>query len=297
MKDLVLGFLSKTLNLDKEILAAKIFKTNAEGKVTDELNEAALQDLLGLDADRVKKLREGGASKDELENQYKRGKKEALTDLEKSMKSKYDITDEKTGLDLVDAIASKLQGAKLDDEKVKMHPLYLGLQDTLSKKLEDTKTEYETKIKGIETDYVRKDTFAKVADRVKSVFDASKPILPADTAKAALIRDEFVKNFEGYDFEVLENGKILPSIGGKRKEDDHGNPIYLDDLVKIEVTRRWDLKAQDDKGGGGNNNNGGGGITVPKTLEEKEKAIYNAKTAEERIAIHDAWEQSNNKSA
>jgi hypothetical protein len=294
MKELIMGFLSKTLNMDSESISEKLFKKSEDGQLTDDLTDNALSELLQFDAARVQKLREGSPKREELENQYKRGQKEALLELETKLKKKYDVTEEITGVSLVDSIVGKIQSVKLDDEKVKMHPLVLDLQDKLTRQVDETKREYEARIAALETGYKRKETFGVVNAKIKEFFDAARPILPTDPSKAAIARDEFADRFRDYDYEILDNGKILPVKDGKRLEDAHGNPLYLDYLVKDQVVRRFDIQQQDPKGGGGNKNdpNPRNDFAIPKNFEEYENAIYNAKTSEERIAINQAWEQS-----
>jgi hypothetical protein len=294
MKEVIMSFLSKTLNMDSESISEKLFKKSEDGQLTDEINDNALSELLSFDAARIQKLRESTPKREELENQYKRGQKEALLELETKLKKKYDVTEDLTGTSLVDSIVGKVQSVKLDDEKVKMHPLVLDLQEKLTRQVDETKREYEARIEALETGYKRKETFGAVNAKIKEIFDSARPILPTDPSKAAIARDEFTERFKDYDYEILENGRILPVSNGKRLEDAHGNPIYLDQLVKDQVVRRFDIQQQTDKGGGGNKNdpNPANGFKIPKTFEEYENAIYQAKTSDERIAINQAWEQS-----
>lgn len=299
MKELFLGFLSKTLNMESDKLAEMLYKVGQDGKLSEDINENALTELLNLDAGRVETLRKNAGTPDAvlLENQYKRGQREALEGLEKAIKTKYDLSEDKKGTELIDALVSKVSTVKLDDEKVKMHPLFLSLQDRVAKEKEEVLSTYEQKIKDLESSYKRKDTFAQVGTKIKDYFDSLKPILPSDTNKAAFLRDEFVKQFDTLDYEILENGKILPIRDGKRIEDNHGNPIYLDNMVKDEVYRRYDVQQQDPKGGAGNQNGQGSRTSIPKTQEEYDTAIYNAKTREERIEIATAWSAANQNAA
>jgi hypothetical protein len=75
-------------------------------------------------------------------------------------------------------------------------------------------------------------------------------------------------------------------------EDGHGNPLPFDEFVHRIAVLNYDFPQQDDKGGSGGDDEGGKKpvrITVPKSDEEYVKAMSNAATLEERVAIKEAY--------
>ena len=89
MKDIFLGFLSKSLNIDNEQLADLLYKKSDDGTLTDDVNENALQTLLQLDAERVQKLKPN--TKEYFDNGYKKGQSEVASQWEKRLREKFGI--------------------------------------------------------------------------------------------------------------------------------------------------------------------------------------------------------------
>jgi hypothetical protein len=59
MKDVLIAFLVKTLNLTTEQVAELVQKKSDDGKITEELLPDALEKLLAKDAERVSSLKKG----------------------------------------------------------------------------------------------------------------------------------------------------------------------------------------------------------------------------------------------
>lgn len=296
MKDVLIGFLSKTLNMDADSVAEKLYKKSDDGKITEEANPDALKELLALDAERVKGLKGDTDTKTAFDNGYKKAQKEVAERWEKDVKDTLGLKDsDKVGLDLLKEGISKITKAPLEDDKVKVHPLFLQLEKRLSDEKKAVEMEWKAKLEEVEKGMQRKEVFSKVKGKGAEYFDGLKPVLPADMSKAAVLRQEFIDKVESYDWEV-SGDDFIQMKDGKRVEDPHGNPITLKTFVSTEAAKRFDFQKQDPAGNGGNKNNPGDGGTklekIPKTQAERDAMIFNASSREERIAIQAAFEKA-----
>lgn len=294
MKELFTAFLSKTLNMDADSIAELLYKKSDDGTLTDEINEAAINTLLSKDAERVQSLK-GGDGKTQFDNGYKKGQKEALEQLEKGIKSEFKTDAEKQGLDLIKHVVSQAAKRTLGDDEVKIHPLYLTLEEQARKVAEETAKEWEGKLSEVETRYNREKTFSKVAEKIQEQFEALRPVLPQNPTAAATARKEFIDKFASYDYEVTADGKIIVMKDGKRVETEHGHAVDLSQLVRQETERRFDLAVQDPKGNAGNTaaTAATGGALKFKSEAEYQDKFFSAKTPEERKTIATAWEAQN----
>lgn len=292
--ELLIAFLSKTLNMDADSLAEMLYKKADDGTLTDQPNEQALEALLAKDAERVQALKGKSDGKEQFDNGYKKGQKEALENLEKAVRSEFKADDvEKQGIDLVKHVVAKAAKTKLGDDEVKVHPLYLKLEADAQKIADNVASEWESKLKDLETAYNRDKTFSSVSSKIQEVFEGLKPVLPQNPTAAATIRQEFVQRFTGYDYELTENGQVVVMKDGKRVEDAHGHAVSLESLVTQEASKRFDFMKQDDKGNAGNTETAPGGKMTFKDIGEYEDKFYSAKTADERAAVQNAWEAQN----
>ena len=84
MLELLTALLSKTYNMDEAGVKELLLKKSEGGEFTDEIADGALDKLLSMDAERVAGY--NAKTKSIQENFYKKGKQEALSDLEKSLR-------------------------------------------------------------------------------------------------------------------------------------------------------------------------------------------------------------------
>lgn len=305
MKDVFLGFLAQTLNKPVEEIAELLYQKGEDGKLSDDLVENASDVLKKLDVDRVKKLREtadNSGHKKALEDQYKRGKKEALSDLEKSLMEQYGIESDKTGADLVSEIVAKTAKSDLPEEKVKRHPLYLDLEKRLNTEVSKLTEQHKNEREELEKGYARKFTLANVKQRALMELEKLNPVLPENAQIAANYKRLYADAFEQFNYEQQEDGSLLVIKGDKRLEDDHGNPVDFDKLLKNTASQFFTFKEQSAKGSAGNKNGSSGAgdstgsIEVPTDADDAWDKYQNAKTPEERQAIakalKEAWEES-----
>lgn len=292
--ELLLAYLGKTLNLPSEEVAELLYKKSDDGTLTDQLNETALESLLAKDAERVQALKGSADTKQVFDNGYKKGQKEALEQLEKTVRAEFKADVDKQGIDLVKHVVAQAAKTKLGDDEVKVHPLYLSLEEQAQKIAQQTAQEWEGKLKDVETRYNREKTFSAVAQKIQEQFEALRPVLPTNPTAAAVARQEFIEKFQSYDYEITPEGKIVVMKDGKRVEDQHGHAVDLARLVKQETERRFDLAVQDNKGNAGNadKHQAPGNMRFKDEAEYQEK-FFSATKPEERKAIAQAWEAQN----
>jgi len=303
MKELLLAFLTKTLNLTSEEAAKLLYKLGEDGKLTEEFNTDALGKILELDAARVSQIKESGKvdTQELFNNGFKKAQKEVLAAHEKAIREEFGVDNtDLTGIDLVREVISKntkSKGGELTDENVKKHPLYLGLEKTKTSALDELKGEYEGKISSIESQYKRNAVLGTVKNDARSILAGLNPVISENQTVAQNRELDFLTKLESYEFQPGQNGEhlVLDKETGNRLEDQHGHPVRFTDVVKEKAALYYDFKKQGEKGNGGNEGGQGGksgGVQVPKTKDERDTAIIAAKTKEERTEIQKAWEES-----
>lgn len=294
MKDLLIGFLSKTLNMDADRIADILYKKADDGKPTEEMATDALDKLLAADVERVNKLKSSTDTETPFNNGYKKAQKEVAEQWEKKVRELFDLQSDAQGDKLLTEAKQKAANVKLDEDKIKLSPVYLALEEKLKTESTKLKETYETQLAEMKSQFERKEVLGSVTKTALEVFDTLKPVLSQNPTVAAQQRADFARLLESYEFEQVD-GKYLPKKDGKRLEDGHGNIIPLELLVKQEASRRFDFAVQDPKGSAGNANGNAGNATavkVPRSQEEFGKMMWNANTPEERAAIQTAWEKA-----
>lgn len=296
MKEFLIAFLGKTLNLSPDEVASLLF-ANDDGT---ELKPGAVDAILLKDTARVQKFKD--EQKTFFDNGYKKAQKEALGGLEKTLKEQFQIDSDKQGIELVQAIIDQRlgQGVQLDEDKIKVHPLFTKTVNELNKKIKDTETTWETKYNTRDKEISREKAFASVRSKAKAIIEGMKPILPKDQAKAERQLEWFFKELGQLEFENQDDTIIIMK-DGKLLEDSHGNRRNFDALVKDMAGSYWEFEQGQQRQGAGNGNQGQGAgqgqgsgqkkdVKAPKDKAEYVKMIASAKDAEERIAIDDAWQ-------
>lgn len=303
LKELIVAYVSKTQGKTPEEVSSLLFKKEAD---TEVVNEGALDGLFGWDKDRVAKF------DDKIREQhikgYDKAKAESLSKFEKDIRDKFGVTEEKQGLELIDAvIAAKSKGTEgaLDDEKIKASKIYNDTIDQLKKEKEAAVKEWKDKYEGREKQLQREATFKTIAEEAKSIVKGLEPILPADEKKAERQLSILIRELETeYEIEVLEGGKKILKKDGKVVEDSHGHPISFESVVKDKASMLWDFKQGESRGGAGNNNDDDGAQggkakgykgPLPKTEDEYLKMISELKEESAQIELTKAWVGSQQK--
>jgi len=284
IKEFLTGVLSKTLSMDENGVASLF---NEDGTIKDE----SLQAVLDLDVKRIAGLKPD--TKKLFDDGYKKAASEVLTKRDKELQEKFGIKSDKLGIELVNEIIAekvKSSGAELNDESVKKHPLYIATVDKLTKDKEDAIASESSKLTTFQTELKRKETFNNVANKAMSYFNSLKPILSSDASKAENQRALLTEKLSGYEYDI-QGDKIIVLKDGKVLEDDHGNRIPFEKVVKQTAESYYDFHVTDPKSAPANGKQTPNGTSVKSTLEAPKshqhfiETIGNSKIpAAERIA-------------
>lgn len=300
MKELLTAFVGKTLNIPTEEVATLLFET-VDG--TEVITANALDSLLEKDKGRIQKFID--ERKIQFDNGYKKAQSESLSKFEKDIKEKFGITDDKQGLDLIESVISakvKNEGGELDDEKIKRSSVYLSMLDKLTKDKTDAVKAETDKFNELQTSLQKEATFKTIAEQAMSVIKELNPILPEGKttegkSKADIQIQRLLKELGSeYGFEI-KDGKTLVTKDGKILEDAHGNMIPFNEIVKSRASEVWDFKQGEQRQGTGNNNDNASGVNgnkaytghTPKSTQEYNKLIADAKDDDARIEITRVW--------
>lgn len=289
--ELLTEFLGKTINLPAESIQEKLYKKQEDGTFSNEFADNALETLLELDRERVSKLKSiDNADITKFKNM---GKAEALTNFEKQIKELYKVEEDVKGVDLIQSIVRKTSSTKMTDDQVKLHPLFIALENQKNNEINTFKSTYEDEINKLKNEYTSKEINSKVNDIAIGVLDTMKPILSSDPAKANNVKKLFLSQISSeYQFQNVD-GNIIPVKDGKRAEDEHGNALTLDKLVQRKAMDFFEFEKQDPKGSASNLTGGDKPLAVPKTKEELHAMIYNENDAAKRLALKEAFDKAN----
>jgi len=148
-KELLIAFLAATLNLPTESVAEVLYKKSDDG-TGEVLQENALDALKTLDKERVAKLKPD--TKVFFDNGYKKAQAEVSAKYENLIREKTGVQTDEVGEDLIVAAISHIaKPNKLDDEKVKTHPIFLQHEKTWKEKLENETKERESAIEAMKS--------------------------------------------------------------------------------------------------------------------------------------------------
>lgn len=268
-------------------------------------DDTALAAILERDKTRVAELMKPkpGAFKDA----YNKAKGEVLTELENQLKEKYKLESDLTGLELIEEAIHTQSGSKskLSDDEIKRHPIYQQLEKDLRKQLKEKDTEMETKVKELETNFQKNQTFADVSKDGLQLLEGLQPILPKSATVAATIKNKFVEELKAFDYEKQADGKWIVTKDSQVQKNAHGHTLYLDDLVKEKAGNYFEFQQNN---GGANAGNGGAedqsknnsgqldpkypaGIVKPTTVESLYKIVNDtAIKAGDRQIVLRTWE-------
>lgn len=301
-KEILLKFVAKTHGLSETAAADLLYKTEGEGddKKTS-LKTDAIQTLLDKDKERVAGIKDSVDTTEIFNKAYNKAVSEERGKIEKKLTKTYGVeTTQFKNLDelvslIVDQSKASGKGDGLDDDKIKAHPLYLSLEKSKQEEIDAVKAEADESLKTLEGKFQRKETLATVKKLGLEYFDKLNPVL--SEKKASNQRNEFASHFEKYDYQFSDGNDTDPVVivDNKRLEDQHGNPVNLSGLTFQLAEPIFDFAVQGDKGSpghAGQQTGEGVGRKVPANEDEYNKLIFEAKSAEERIEIAEAWEAS-----
>lgn len=306
LKELVVAYISKTQGKTPEEVSSLLFKKEADVEV---LKDDAQSALFELDKNRINSLNQkfDTERKETYDKGYNKAKAEVLGKLEDEAKSKYGITEDKRGLELIDAIVSaksKSSNGEPTEDQVKSSKTYLDAVAQLKKEKAEEVKQWTEKYESREKQLQKEATFKNISDQAVKFVKSLNPILPEDQKKADNQLGILLEQIKGFDFEVKEDGKIVILKEGKVLCDEHSHPIAFEDLVKERASNLWDFKTGEDRSGTGNNNSGKGGGNgneskgykgpTPKSNEEYLKMLGDLKDEKAQIELTKVWNSAKN---
>lgn len=292
VKDTLANVLKK-MGMEDEKVAALF---NADGT---ELADNAEAELTAFDAARITKIKT--TAKTEGFNQgHQKGLSEGASKWEKEASEEFEITSDKKGLDLIREIVEKKSSIKpeIEEDKVLAHPAFIKMKRELEKQVTAKETEWKSKYEARESELLKEKTFDSITQKAKAHLTSLKPVLPKDQAKQEKQMQMLVNELKGYEYKEVD-GQIVILKDGKPFEDAHGKSIEFTTLVKNTAESIWDFQTGTQRSGTGNNNDDGAGagggklkVEAPASKDEYVKRMQSAKTPEERIAITEAYKES-----
>lgn len=290
---ILMGLLSRAYKLDSGKIAELLDGEN--------LNEDdVLNKILEIDTQRVATLK-APSGDGTFQQGYAKAKKEVLEGLETQLKDEYKIETDKTGLDLIAEIVSENlkangKGGEITDDDVKKHPIYQTMVRDYKKTLADKETEYNGKITEMQTAQTKAATFLTIKDKANTILDSLKPILSQNAKVANTIKNQFLNELQGFDYEVQADGNVIVTKDGKAIDDAHGHAKGFDEIVKGIAEYYFDFQGNNGGSNAGNQNkDGDGGNVAPKFKSQKEVDAYMLDEKiplDDRVKAVDEWNAS-----
>jgi len=295
MDRLIDKLLEKAYNKTPEEISELLYQ-KADDSDEVILKDDAIDLVLDLDEQRVSKIKSSAMpDKEKIKQLRDEMRSEVLTDFEKKLKARYNIESSFTGLDLVQQIVDTVSDCDISEDKIKQHPTFLEMEQAKIREIEQLQQDLED----FKLNQDKRTRLQRVRQDVLGIFSTLNPIESENTTVASNRREDFLRKFDSYDYEVQDNGEHFVKKDGKRVEDRHGNPVKFPDFVKSIAAANYDF-AQSAGGNAGNQsgNSPGQHTDIPK--DEKE---YLKKWAELKLkgdnegaaALHEAWKVSQNK--
>lgn len=288
-KKILSGLLSRAYKTDDGKLAELLDGENL--KEDDVLNK-----ILDIDTQRVATLKAPSVD-GTFQQGYAKAKKEVLEALETQLKDEYKIETDKTGLELIAEIVTENlkangKGGEITDDDVKKHPTYQSMVRDYKKTLADKETEFTNKITELETSQKKATTFTTIKEKANVLLETLKPILSKNPKVATTIKNQFLNELQGFDYEVQADGSVIVTKDGKAIEDAHGHSKGFDEIVKGIAENYFEFQGNNGGSNAGNQNRADGGAGTPRFKSQKEVDAYmldDKIPLDDRLKAVDEW--------
>lgn len=292
IKDFLTEVLGKTYKMPADKVAALF---NADGTIADNAKDslyAAHQAIVQEFESREKVAQDNG---------YKKAQSEILDMKEKEIKQEFGLNGSKSRglLEIVKEIAAQAtsKGSTIDADKIKLHPEYIKLQDDSKAAMEKIAKEWEEKYNNREAEITGEKTFTEISKKADAYLSGFG--LPEDEKLSAKQKSWLYNELKQYKFTPNGDDYVITGPDGKVVNDNLGHRKNFETLVNELAAGYWPKKdGKERSGSGAQNNQGGAGAAKVNPWKGKvtddvtySNAIKNAKTAEERIEITDAYEE------
>ncbi len=244
-KELLTGFVSKTLNMDESEVASLY---NEDGTLKADAKET----LLAKDADRIKAIKEAAPSTKAIQDQYLKGKKDGKEELETVVRTTFGIQSTKIGAELISEARAKIsEPGTVTEDVVKKHPAFIGMEERLRKEADDKIAAAEARVKEVESNFQTKEQKKELAKTATSILSELKPILPKTQSKADRQVNDFADRITSRKWAEFEKNGVkdyyLLKDDGSPAEDAHGNKQWIKDVVKAEADAFFDFETADNR--------------------------------------------------
>jgi len=243
-KELLLAFLSKTLNMDTSGVASLIY--NEDGS---ELKSDALSVLETKAKDNVSKF------KGKFDEGHKAGTREALSRLEKEFKEKTGFESDAEGVQLfmdyadsnvADAV-TRLKPNEMTEDDVRSHRLFLDMEGKLSKAEKERLQAIEDAVSGVKSEFQKKEMFGEIKKRATKQLMEMKPVLSEDETKRGNQLGLLYGELSGYEFQERSDGEVVLLKEGKPIDDDLGHHMTLSKFVGSAANKYYDFMQSDNR--------------------------------------------------
>ena len=259
-----LDLIGKVTNVPKTELIAKLTK-NGEGTELIEETEAKayIETILS------NKINTVGT------DNLKRGKREGLSNLEKSIREKFNFTSTAQGIDLIESVVSNQletlkaglkpeqseSGDEITIEKIKSLPIYQTLVDEIKNPFETRYSELETEYNNFKTDHLTNQKKSVAYKLATEILDRHKAILGEGDARNK--RLNFFNNSIPLERIQLSEVDGKPNIvildsNGNKMVDKYQTPITYEQFIKDLNPYGFHKHDPDRTGTGGDGGIGGG---------------------------------------
>ena len=133
------------------------------------------------------------------------------------------------------------------------------------------------------------------------VLKGLNPILPGNQNIADNQINAFLDKFKDFNFELQEDRIVVLDKDKRVVQDEHGNTINFDDIVKDKASNFWELSSNNggsgsgNAGQGGEGGNGGSSMKVPSTLKELADLMNDSNIdGSEKLKLAEEFEKNNN---
>jgi len=231
-------------------------ETEIDGLITDEtgVRDDGFENLLTLDTSKTKRLK--GDSQAMFDKGYQKAEAEIKSKAEKTFKEKTGFSEDADNFEemldkYIEQQTKNPKKSALTDDDVKKHPAYLALEKERVPKadFEKVKAEFEDYKAGVSRNEKMNSIKSKVINKFNT-FQIEQIENPTVKAKRT---DLFLKEFDGYDYE-MDGDNVIIIKDGKRLEDDHGNLVQFDKFIENTAQEHFVFLKQSPKGSAGNGN-------------------------------------------
>ncbi|MGN6491155.1 MAG: hypothetical protein ACTHLE_04105 [Agriterribacter sp.] len=237
---------------------------------------------------------------------FKSAERTTAKKFEDSLKSKFNISSDKIGDELIDevhtAAAKKSADAgkgEMTEEKIKLSAPYLQMENTYKAQLKKAQEEKDKEINDLKAGYTKKETFAEVSKSLMSLWESEGYQFDDDPQRAANKKQDLVEKFASYEWQ--KNGDTFIAMkDGKPVENEFGHKVEFKDFVSG-ITDKFYAKKVTDKRNSPHNSGDQGkddsdrnkqkkynGV-MPKTQAEYDALYESNIPIDQKLEVRDYW--------